>query len=1265
MPLHKMFAPKVSEPLDLPAHGSWPETKHHFDKTSVIAVNAAIAAGRPLLLRGEPGIGKSQLARAVAKSLKVPFLPFVVDERTERDDLLYTFDAVARLAQAQVSALVAHENADSKDKPNWRTDLAERNYFRPEVLWWAFDWGGAKIQAERYAEHCRGIEEVQDDQEAEVDQKDQDWSPTPDDICGPIVLIDEIDKADPSVPNGLLECLGNTGFRTAQLGKSIKLAKGMMPPLVFITTNEDRDLPVAFLRRCLVLEMPFPRGRNAVPEEQDPVRFLIDQRARAIWKPEEISDAVCETVANRLLDEREHSQREGTAIPGAAEFLDILRILVKFKSGDEKGQLLALDTISDFALKKTRGSAMTKLAAINQADLLSLLLEPIGPGLNDTTADLLGYERTPTPSVSGRPGFLPTADSAVELAEFPELPAEEPENEFPTDRPKLKFLMPVRAETLKTELPIQDTGNPITDKDLRVPWEWPAPPHQPLIAWSRLAPFLKNRLGTQIRSVRLDERKLMRQVCSGRPLRTLPRRMRTGWAAKSVILWDETPEMFPFVEDMQWLFGCLMRERGTDGLKVITISNMQNFDEVLTVPASTPIVAISAMGQFTSNKTVQLAWQLLSRQLAFRQQTFHALTPCPRHRWTSRLARAWSSSAWDRGQRLPRQGGMAALPSDERFTDVTEAFLDLLAPASRIEPPLLREARLLLGPSDDWPSADIGTEWDAWHHSDCWHSDDCFGFHSGPTYDRRLHRLFDHFNSAEKNRELATKCSAAIRKHHKCFAKPIAAEAELRDCLLNTSDNNGTESPKSVLESVVDRLRQLAMRPNSAEDRRTGLPAWFMEMTERLSQDMRQHPSVDTLIARGLALAHTWQRADAVVVLPGVNSDAYSEETRRVAMRIRNEGSPMEYLIGLSGSNLSFFPADEEARPQVPLGRLSSARHSRLQVEVQGMYSSHHSLQPGGEFHLGISFDSIPDTIRVESSHGVRHFAAIEHPSWADRVWYDLFGIAAEFSVRGVAFVLRWIPPGQFLMGSPESEVGRYDDEGPQHEVTISSGFWLGETLVTQEQWAAVVEAGMEQQELWNTLVPEDDLDPKPCRFTGAVNLPVENVSPNNCDTFCRLLDGLMPDGPTFSLPSEAQWEYACRTGIQSSFNDGSTCTDPAGRDPALDQLGWYDKNSDGKTHPVKEKRPNAWGLYDMHGNVWEWCVDLWEPAAYNSRIAGVVDPVNESGESVDRVVRGGSWSNWARGCRAACRDGFGLGLGWGRTGLRLSAGQEPRSIER
>lgn len=912
---------------------------------------------------------------------------------------------------------------------------------------------------------------------------------------------------------------------------------------------------------------------------------------------------------------------------------------------------------------------MTKLAAVSQADLLRLLLDPDGPGLNDTNAEFLGYERIQTPSVSGRRGYLLTASSARDLAEFPEQPAEEPENEFPSVRPKLKFLMPVRAETLKTEPPDQDAGNPITNDDLRVPWGRPALPHQPLIAWSRLASFLKNRLGTPVRGVRLDERKLMRQICSGRPLQTLPRRMRTGWAPQAVILWDETPEMFPFVEDVQWLYERLARERGSDGLTIINISNMQSFDELLAVPASVPVLAISAMGQHSQNAAVQAAWRRLSRKLKFRRQNFHALTPCPRRCWTSTLARAWSASAWDRGQRLPRTGGMAALPSDERCADVTEALLDLLAPASRIEPPLLRETRLLLGPSGETPSADIGTEWDAWHHADCRHSDDSFGFKRGATSEQRLHRAVEPFDSSAANTKLLTSAAAAIRKHHQRFAKTVAFEAEFREVLARNLKHDRLNSLKPFLESVVDRLRQLAERPTSNEGRRTGLSAWFTRFVDGLSRDMRKNTAIKQLIAQGLALAHTWQRADAAVPA-GVDPEAYAEESRRAALRVRDVGSPTDITVGLDSSGITFDSVGDELRPAIPIGRIRSAAQGRLQVAIGKPTWAHRSLQLGGDSQSGIMLDSMPTGLIVESTHSRLEFETVdlERLSWADRVWCDQYGIAAEFSIREVSIVLRWIPPGRFLMGSPESETGRYNDEGPQHEVTISHGFWMGETPVTQAQWAAVVEAAQELPELLKMVAPQEELNPAPSRFHDSADSarhPVEQINWHAASKFCHVLNTLMVGSPNFRLPTEAHWEYGCRAGTQSAFNDGSICTVPEGHDPALDQLGWFNKNSEKTTHPVQEKRPNAWGLYDMHGNVWEWCADGWDEQAYKTRIDGVVDPVTDHGNSADRVVRGGSWGYRARLCRAAVRDGGDPADGWSLRGLRLFAGQDPGGAER
>jgi len=326
-----LFEPDLSKPLHLPARDSWPATSHLFDTTSVWAVRAAIASGRPLLLRGEPGIGKSQLARAVAEHLDLPFLYHVVDERSERDDLLYTYDAVARLAEAQVSALAA------KDDPRWRDKLAERNFIRPGVLWWAFNWNDAQQQAAHYKTHCRACKEP---------WKPDGWSPASARPCGPVVLVDEIDKADPSVPNGLLESLGNDGFMTAQLGEAVCMEAGAKPPLVVITTNEERELPAAFLRRCLVLQMRFPADAPAAE------RFLIEERARVFWPPSRVTDKVCREVVGHLLRDRETAQRDGLPRPGAAEFLDVIRVLQELHPGDETAQLAALEKVKDFALRK-------------------------------------------------------------------------------------------------------------------------------------------------------------------------------------------------------------------------------------------------------------------------------------------------------------------------------------------------------------------------------------------------------------------------------------------------------------------------------------------------------------------------------------------------------------------------------------------------------------------------------------------------------------------------------------------------------------------------------------------------------------------------------------------------------------------------------------------------------------------------------------------------------------------------------------------------
>ncbi|MFN5795993.1 MAG: formylglycine-generating enzyme family protein [Planctomyces sp.] len=132
----------------------------------------------------------------------------------------------------------------------------------------------------------------------------------------------------------------------------------------------------------------------------------------------------------------------------------------------------------------------------------------------------------------------------------------------------------------------------------------------------------------------------------------------------------------------------------------------------------------------------------------------------------------------------------------------------------------------------------------------------------------------------------------------------------------------------------------------------------------------------------------------------------------------------------------------------------------------------------------------------------------------------------------------------------------------------------------------------------------------------------------------------------------------ACRAGTSGAFHDGSPCTEPLGRDPALEHLGWFDENSNGSTQPVRQKKPNTRGLFDMHGNVWEWCRDGQRP--YSAELQG--DPVCSETSGASRVLRGGGWGNFAWFCRAACRYASDPGYDWNYAGLRLSAGPGAQS---
>jgi len=230
-----------------------------------------------------------------------------------------------------------------------------------------------------------------------------------------------------------------------------------------------------------------------------------------------------------------------------------------------------------------------------------------------------------------------------------------------------------------------------------------------------------------------------------------------------------------------------------------------------------------------------------------------------------------------------------------------------------------------------------------------------------------------------------------------------------------------------------------------------------------------------------------------------------------------------------------------------------------------------------------------------------------------------------EELAEGVALSMVKIPAGTFLMGSPEDEPERLASEGPQHEVTLGA-FFLAQTPITQAQWRAVAD--------WQNV--ERDLTPDPSEFKGA-NRPVERVNWHDAMEFCRRLS--QRTGKRYGLPSEAQWEYACRAGTTTPFHFGATLTPELAN---YDGNSIYGKGPKGtyrqQTTDVASFPANAWGLYDLHGNVWEWCEDHWH-ASYDFA-PGDDQPwlIPAAGPEELRLLRGGSWSSSPRYCRSACR---------------------------
>lgn len=246
-----------------------------------------------------------------------------------------------------------------------------------------------------------------------------------------------------------------------------------------------------------------------------------------------------------------------------------------------------------------------------------------------------------------------------------------------------------------------------------------------------------------------------------------------------------------------------------------------------------------------------------------------------------------------------------------------------------------------------------------------------------------------------------------------------------------------------------------------------------------------------------------------------------------------------------------------------------------------------------------------------------------EPPAPEPPTYSEDFGKQIVFTVKGVKFTMMLVEGGTFAMGATSEQIviDTPEDEFPVHNVTLSN-YYIGETEVTQE--------------LWNTVMGEN-----PSNFKGDLQRPVEMISWDNCQTFIAKLNELT--GKSFRLPTEAQWEYAARGGKQTKKYLYSGGDD-------LDAVAWHYYNASETTHPVKTKRPNELHLYDMSGNVWEWCADWY--GSYSAD--GQTNPTGPA-KGAKRVVRGGAWSYMSNYAPVAYRNYCEPDFSWYACGLRLA----------
>jgi hypothetical protein len=821
----------------------------------------------------------------------------------------------------------------------------------------------------------------------------------------------------------------------------------------------------------------------------------------------------------------------------------------------------------------------------------------------------------------------------------------------------------------------EDTDRPLPAAQALVPEDCKPrnpgePPFSPLVGRTRLWPAVNAGLACA-RLGSLDVPALVRILARAKAPRRLPRRKVRNWGGELLVLVDVAHRLIPYEADYAQLLKEVRRLHGQAGISVRVVmespaatlslqrglGDHQPADGPLPAPPpGTPVLILGDLGLLSHTRQAEHAWTTFCRRLADAGARPVAWVPCSSSLVSAEAARCAQVHCLGDGDLHPVKfpASVPVLPQA-----ALDSLLTRIACCVRVEPALLRSLRRI----DVNTAGEPGLEALLWSYA--------------PIVVAGLRFC-----------ELSSAHQAEYRARFSAFDAATQAEILRRILDVHAFRGRSTESAEALLWQT--HACPAALTPELAPHVQAARN-WFARLSEFPAEapgDLSAYAS-DLLARHGgdaawlkrnsPALATLWALTRSEVIPAGLDSADIARVLRK------SEDESRSYELVQRDEQLLLINAGKQSRKRVlqnygdTVDRRNEAVVAWPKVEVGGGLEwsrddgvARRWLRPGNdELVLPLTDDPAAAAYQFVSAGWRHRLGLFSRPSWAlewgrdkdglyalapsplgepvrllwyegaDSVWpgewpptpgafravaqpvsqglslgADLrHGLYLDVSFGSLVQRFRWIEPGEFWMGSPEGEPERDNDEGPRHVVRLTAGFWLADTACAQAVWQAV-------------------MGNNPSRFQDDPQNPVEQVSWDDVQDFLRRVEGLFP-GLWASLPSEAEWEYACRAGSDTAFNLGESIS------PEQANYGGTKAYASGptgeyrqRTVAVKHFEANAWGLYQMHGNVWEWCAD--GQRAYDNSLQ--VDPRGPDEAEAVRVVRGGSWLNVPRGLRSAYR---------------------------